>query len=199
MSRADATDPTDAATPVPPARPSRRRLLFLLPVVVFAGAAVFLAIGLTRDPSMVPSPLIDQPAPAFSLPPLPGRDDHGFSSKDLGGKLMIVNFFASWCVPCRLEAPLIERLAKEQGITVQGIAYKDPVANVTAWLDQLGDPFTRIGLDSNGRTAIDWGVYGVPESFIIDARGRIVYKQVGPFLPQDFDDKILPLLAKLEG
>ncbi len=189
----------DTATSAPAAPRSRRRLLFLIPAVVFAGAVVFLAIGLTQDPSRLPSPLIDQPAPTFDLPPLPGRDDHGFSSKDLGGKVMIVNFFASWCVPCRLEAPMIQRLAKDQGITVQGIAYKDPPANVRAWLDELGDPFTRIGLDSSGRTAIDWGVYGVPESFIVDKRGRIVYKQVGPFLPQDFDDKILPILAKLRG
>lgn len=191
--------PSDRAAAAPAARAHGRRLLFLLPVAVFVGGAAFLALGLMRDPGKLPSPLIDQPAPTFSLPPLPGRDDHGFSSKDLGGKLMIVNVFASWCVPCRLEAPMIQRLAKEQGITVQGIAYKDKAKDVKAWLDQLGDPFTRIGLDSSGRTAIDWGVYGVPESFIIDARGRIVYKQVGPFLPQDLNDTILPLLAKLRG
>ncbi len=149
--------PADSTPTAPGARP-RRRLLFLLPVVVFIGGVVFLALGLTRDPGKLPSPLIDQPAPAFSLPPVPGRDDHGFSSKDLGGKLMIVNVFASWCVPCRLEAPMIQRLAKERGITVQGIAYKDKAADVKAWLAELGDPFTRIGLDSSGRTAIDWGV-----------------------------------------
>ena len=110
---------------------------------------------------------------------------------------MLVNVFASWCVPCRIEAPVLDRL-KEEGVTIQGIDYKDPPADVTAWLKDLGDPFAKVGIDRKGATAIDWGVYGVPETFVLDRDGRVAYKFVGPLQPQDVERTLKPLLAKLE-
>ena len=180
------------------AQPGRRRwLLFGVPLALFLLVAVFLGIGLTRDPSTLPSALVGKPAPEFMLPPLEGRDQHGFSRADLGGKPMLINVFASWCVPCRIEHPLISHLA-ERGIAVQAINYKDDPAAAKAWLAELGDPFQHLGADRNGRVAIDWGVYGVPETFVVDKEGRIAYRQVGPMQPQDLERTILPLLEKLK-
>jgi cytochrome c biogenesis protein CcmG/thiol:disulfide interchange protein DsbE len=171
----------------------------VLPLAVFAAVAAFLGWGLTRDARVLPSALIDKPAPEFALPPIPGRDDHGFSRADLGGEPMLVNVWASWCVPCRAEHPIITRLAEEEGVIVHGINYKDQPADAKAFLDQLGDPFTRIGQDRDGRVAIEWGVYGVPETFVIDRQGRIRYKHVGPMMPRDIERTILPLLRELRG
>jgi len=180
-------------------RGSRRLWLYVLPLAVFAAVAAFLGWGLTRDARVLPSALIDKPAPEFALPPIPGRDDHGFSRADLGGEPMLVNVWASWCVPCRAEHPIITRLAEEEGVIVHGINYKDQPADAKAFLDQLGDPFTRIGQDRDGRVAIEWGVYGVPETFVIDRQGRIRYKHVGPTMPRDIERTILPLLRELRG
>ena len=177
-------------------RPAGRRLLFLLPVLLFALFAVFFAIGLTRDPSTLPSALVGKPAPEFALPPLEGRDGPGFSRADLGGRPMLVNVFASWCVPCRVEHPILARLA-EEGVVVQGINYKDRPEAARAWLAELGDPFTRIGADRQGRVAIDWGVYGVPETFVVDQAGNIVHRHVGPLQARDVERTIRPLLAEL--
>ncbi len=174
-----------------------RRLLFIVPALVFVAIAGFLAVGLTRDPSTLPSALLDRPAPAFDLPPLPGRDDAGFASSDLGGEPKLVNFFASWCVPCRIEHPVINRLG-EAGVTVDAINYKDKPEDALAWLAELGDPFERVGSDRDGRVGIDWGVYGVPETYVIDADGTIVYKHVGPLQPRDVERTILPLLESLK-
>lgn len=187
------------ATPEPstPVRP-RRTLVFLLPLLVFAGLGVFLALGLGRDPGALPSTLVGKPAPAVDLPPIPGRDEAGLKSADLRGRPMLVNVFASWCVPCRIEAPVLDRL-KEEGVTIQGIDYKDPPADVTAWLKDLGDPFAKVGIDRKGATAIDWGVYGVPETYVIDAQGRIRYKVVGPVMPDEVERHILPLIKELQG
>lgn len=168
----------------------------LLPVAVFALVGGFLAFGLTRNPGTLPSVLIGKEAPQFALPPLPGRDEHGLSRADLGGQPMLVNVFASWCVPCRIEHPVVTRLA-ERGVIVQGINYKDRPEDAKAWLAELGDPFRYIGSDRDGRTAIEWGVYGIPETFVVDRDGRIVYRQVGPMQPRDVEEKILPLLEKL--
>ncbi|MFO1035396.1 MAG: DsbE family thiol:disulfide interchange protein [Geminicoccaceae bacterium] len=174
----------------------RRTLLFVIPVLVFAVVGVFLALGLTRDPSLLPSALVGKPAPDFDLPPIPGRDEAGFRRADLGGKPMLVNVFSSWCLPCRAEHPLVSKLA-EEGVTVMGINYKDDPAAATAWLKELGDPFTKVGADRNGRTAIEWGVYGVPETFVIDKNGQIVHRQAGPLMPRDVEQTIKPLLARL--
>jgi cytochrome c biogenesis protein CcmG/thiol:disulfide interchange protein DsbE len=175
-----------------------RRLLYLIPVLVFAGVGIGLALGLTRDPSILPSALIGKAVPEFDLPPVEGLDRPGLSSADLKGQVVLVNVFASWCIPCRAEHPLLMRLA-ESGVPIYGINYKDKPGQIGAWLGELGDPFRRIGADQSGRIAIDWGVYGVPETFVIDAKGRIRQKFVGPLMPQDIDQTLLPMLAKLNG
>ncbi len=180
--------------------PSNRRVwLYLLPVLVFVVIGAFLAFGLTRDPTVLPSALLDRPAPEFELPPIPGRDDHGFSRADLGGEPMLVNVWASWCVPCRVEHPLITRLAEEEGVIVNGLNYKDRAEDALAWLEELGDPFNYVGWDIDGRVGIEWGVYGVPETFVVDRDGTIVYKQVGQMTPRVINEIILPLIEKLRA
>lgn len=172
-----------------------RRLLFLIPLALFALVGGFLAVGLTRDPGALPSALIDRPAPQFDLPPLAGRTQ-GLATADLSPGPQLVNVFASWCVPCRIEHPLLMRL-KQQGITIQGINYKDKPEDAVAFLAEMGDPFARIGSDRDGRVGIEWGVYGVPETYVIDRQGRIAYRHVGPLQPRDLERAILPLLEKL--
>ncbi len=174
-----------------------RRLWFALPLATFLGVAAYLAIGLTRDPSAVPSALIDKPVPRFALPPLPGHDT-GLTSADLVGRPQLVNVFASWCVPCRIEHPLLMQLAELTGVTVRGINYKDPSQDALAWLERFGNPYASIGVDSDGRVAIEWGVYGVPETFLIDGDGRIRYKHIGPLSADDVTTKILPMIRELE-
>jgi cytochrome c biogenesis protein CcmG/thiol:disulfide interchange protein DsbE len=178
-------------------QPRRRGHLFLIPLVLFVAIGGFLALGLTRDPGTLPSTLIGRPAPAFALPPVEGRDLAGFSRADLGGQPMLVNIFASWCAPCRMEHPVITHLA-EFGVPVHAINYKDDPAKAMALLKELGDPFRKIGSDRKGKVAIEWGVYGVPETFIIDKNGDIAYRHVGPMQPRDLERTILPLLEKLK-
>lgn len=181
-----------------PARPARaRRIKFLIPALVFIGLAVGLGLGLSKDPSVVPSALIDKPVPEFDLPPVLGTE-LGLASEDLRtGAVSLVNVFASWCGPCRAEHPLLMKLAEDGTVVLFGINYKDRPEDARAWLDQLGDPFERIGADLDGRVGIDWGVYGVPESFIVDATGRIRYKHVGVLTAKDLEGTILPLLESL--
>ncbi|HVO13709.1 MAG TPA: DsbE family thiol:disulfide interchange protein [Alphaproteobacteria bacterium] len=176
-----------------------RRLLFLLPVVVFlALAAVIAAFMLSgTDPRVVPSALLDKPVPTFVLPAIDGAE-RGLSTADLKGKVSVVNVFASWCVPCLAEHPQIMALAEDKDIALVGINYKDKAADADAWLKRLGNPFRAVGADRDGRVSIDWGVYGVPETFFIDRGGTIRYKHVGPITPQDLKDKILPLVARLK-
>lgn len=168
----------------------RRRVLFLVPALGFLVIALFLAVGLTRDPQVLPSALIDEPAPQFDLPPLEGRDGgevrgaDGLARADLGGEPVLVNIFASWCVPCRIEHPFLTQLA-EEGVTVHAINYKDEAEDARDWLDRYGDPFSRIGVDRDGRAGVEWGVYGVPETFIVDGEGTIVHKHVGPVQERD--------------
>ena len=173
-----------------------RRLLFLIPVAVFIGVGIGLAVGLTRDPSVLPSALLDKPVPAFELPPIEGRGGEGLRSADLAGGVALVNVFASWCVPCRAEHPVLLGLA-ERGVPIYGINYKDRPEQARAWLEELGDPFKSIGADRDGRVSIDWGVYGVPETFVIGPDGRIRHKFVGPLQPRDVEDTLLPLIAEL--
>ena len=173
-----------------------RRLLYLLPVLIFVGVGVGLAVGLTRDPSTLPSALIDKPVPSFDLPPVEGLPGEGLSSADLKGEVSLVNVFASWCVPCRAEHPLLMGLA-ERGVVINGIDYKDPPEQAAPWLRELGNPFARIGADRSGRVAIDFGVYGVPETFVITKDGRIAHKHIGPLTPEALDGAILPLIRRL--
>ena len=179
-----------------PRRRGGRRVL-LLPLAVFGlvGAAFFW--GLLNNNSPLPSPLIGKPVPEFTLPPIEGRDD-GLSSADLRGQVSLVNVWASWCVPCRAENPLMVELSKTGEVPIYGINYKDKAGEALAFLDELGDPFTRIGADLSGRVAIDWGVYGIPETFVIDAAGRVAYKHVGPFNRQILEEDILPVVRKLQ-
>jgi cytochrome c biogenesis protein CcmG/thiol:disulfide interchange protein DsbE len=172
-----------------------RRVLYLLPVVLFAAIAGYFALSLRHDPSVLPSAMIDRPAPEFALPGLGEHD--GFATADLKGKVTLVNFFASWCAPCRVEHPLLMRLAKEGDVRLLGIAYKDDPAAAERYIAQLGDPYGRIGVDREGRVAIDFGVYGVPETYVVDKEGRIRYRQVGPLSAADWDGKVAPLLRAL--
>ena len=174
----------------------RRRVVFLVPILVFLGIAVFLAIGLFLDPSEIPSPLIGKPVPEFKLPPVQGRT-LGLSTEDLKGEVSLVNVFASWCVACREEHPLLMRLSRQGVVPIHGLNYKDAPKDAADWLDTLGDPYTRTGADIDGRVGIDWGVYGVPETFVINRNGRIVYKHIGPISPRDWEEKMAPLVEEL--
>lgn len=173
-----------------------RKLLFLLPVALFAVLLAAFALGLGHDPSLLPSALINRPAPDFALPGLydPGK---GLTRRDLGHGVTLVNFFASWCAPCREEQPALTALAREPGVTLDGIAYKDKPADSRHFLDDLGNPYQRIGIDRDGTTAINFGVYGVPETYVVDATGHIRYRQVGPLSEQDVERKILPLISRI--
>ncbi len=174
-----------------------KRLLYFLPVAVFAGVAVSFLWGVDRGASVLPSALIDQPAPQFVLPPVEDVDRPGFSTADLKGQVVLVNFFASWCVPCLAEHPLITRLA-DQGLPVYGINYKNEPAEASAWLAKYGNPYTLIGSDFDGRIGVEFGVTGMPESFVIDRNGVIRYKQVGAIASDDLKRTILPIIARLE-
>jgi len=172
------------------------RLVFILPLVLFLALAGYFAVGLTRDPSKLPSALIDKPVPDFALPALEDGQP-GLADEDLTGKVQLVNVFASWCAPCRIEHPMLMRLAKEDGITVQGIAYKDKREDSRRFLAQLGNPYDRVGVDLDGRAGIEWGVTGVPETFVIDRQGRIRWRWQGPLVPQVVENDLMPLLKEL--
>jgi cytochrome c biogenesis protein CcmG/thiol:disulfide interchange protein DsbE len=177
------------------------RLSYALPVAAFSAlAAVFgfylYQIGLDgKNIRDIPSALIDKPAPEFRLPPIDGRDD-GFSTADLAGQVSLVNVFASWCFPCRVEHPILMRLAAE-GVPIYGINIKDQPEDALRFLDELGNPYRRIGADADGRVSIDWGVYGYPETFIVDRSGRVRYKHIGPIMPRDLKRMIRPVLESL--
>jgi len=172
-------------------------LRFLIPLAVFVVLVVFLAIGLTRDPREVPSPLINKPAPAFQLAQLqqPGLN---FSQKDMLGQVWLLNVWASWCVSCREEHPLLVDLAGNRVVPIVGLNYKDKADDAKAWLKQFGDPYTLSITDANGRVGLDYGVYGVPETFVIDRGGVIRYKQIGPVTREALDKKIMPLISSLQ-
>lgn len=177
-------------------RVSRRRLLYAVPAIGFGGLAAAFAWGLGRDPSRLPSTLIGRKVPRFSLPPVEGRV-LGLSSDDLAGEVSLVNVFASWCVACRAEHPLFMKLAQDKAVPIHGLNYKDRPEDAASWLNTLGDPYTRTGADRDGRVAIDWGVYGVPETFVVGSDGRIAYKQIGAVTERVLADTILPLVARL--
>jgi cytochrome c biogenesis protein CcmG/thiol:disulfide interchange protein DsbE len=177
---------------------SRRRLIYAAPTVGFGALAVLFASGLGRDPSLIPSALIGQAVPRFSLPPVQGRT-LGLSSEDLLCEVSLVNVFASWCVACREEHPLLMRLSTGKQRKIHGLNYKDEPENAARWLNANGDPYTRIDADRDGRVAIDWGVYGVPETFVVGGDGRIAYKHIGPLSEETLERTILPLVARLRG
>jgi cytochrome c biogenesis protein CcmG/thiol:disulfide interchange protein DsbE len=169
----------------------------LIPLGLFVVLVVFLAIGLTRDPHEIPSPLIGKAAPAFTAPRLhePGRT---FSAKDMLGQVWLLNTWASWCVACRQEHPILVAFAKTKTLPIIGLDYKDQESDGLKWLARLGDPYDLSVTDKDGRIGIDYGVYGVPESFLIDKAGVIRYKQIGPVTEEALRDKILPLVRELQ-
>jgi cytochrome c biogenesis protein CcmG, thiol:disulfide interchange protein DsbE len=177
-------------------QPRRARLLLLLPALGFIGLIAAFALGLRNDPGLVPSPLVGKPVPVFDLPPVKART-LGLSSRDLQGHVALVNVFASWCISCREEHPLLMRLAHSGIVPIHGLDYKDKPADGSRWLAAMGDPYTRTGADTDGRVGIDWGVYGVPETFVVDRLGIIAYKQIGPITPSILDRRIEPLIARL--
>jgi cytochrome c biogenesis protein CcmG/thiol:disulfide interchange protein DsbE len=175
----------------------KKRFVYLIPIVLFVVMSIFLGIGLTLDPREVPSPLVGKPTPEFNLPPVKGRD-LGLATSDLKHEVSLVNVFASWCVACRQEHPLLMRLSQSGSVNIHGLNYKDEPDDAAQWLDALGDPYTRTGSDLEGQVGIDWGVYGVPETFVVDHKGHIVYKHIGPIAQEDLDNKILPILEGLK-
>jgi cytochrome c biogenesis protein CcmG, thiol:disulfide interchange protein DsbE len=174
-----------------------KRLLTLLPLFVFAALAALLWKGLSGDPSTLPSTLINRSVPTFSLPAIAGMALPGLSDADFkSGKVTVVNIWASWCGPCREEHPQLMQLAKRQDIVLVGINNKDDPANAARFLGALGQPFQAIGADTTGRATIDWGGYGVPETFIVDGKGTIRYKHVGPISSEALTDTLLSEIKK---
>ena len=171
---------------------------FLVPLAIFGVLVVFLGIGLRLNPREVPSPLIDKPAPDFKLAQL-HQPDKVIGRQDLLGKVYLLNVWASWCVSCRQEHPLLVELARSDTVPIYGLNYKDDREEAKAWLRKLGNPYTMSAFDREGRVGIDFGVYGVPETFVIDRQGVIRYKQIGPITRQALHEKILPLVKELQG
>ena len=178
----------------------KKRLLFLLPVVIFLAVAGFFAWGLMdgRDPRNVPSVMIEKPIPEFDFPGEPLLELEGFASEDLrDGEVVVVNFFASWCIPCRAEHPILAQLVEEEDIVLWGVNHRDEPADAKAFLDELGNPYERIGVDP-GRGIVGWGVYGLPETLVIDGEGRIRYHHRGPLVQPIVEKDLLPVIRALE-
>jgi len=178
------------------------RIVVLVPLAVFLGLALLFLIQLNAgDPSLVPSALIGHPAPQTTLPPIAGLERNGapvpgVAASDFKGAVTVVNVWASWCVPCHDEAPLLDEMAKDTRFRLVGINYKDDPDNARRFLGRYGDPFVAVGADRPGRAAIDWGVYGVPETFVVGRDGRIAYKLVGPITPENYQALLKPQIDK---
>lgn len=171
---------------------------YLIPLVVFAGLSAFLLLGLDKDPTRVPSPLLDKPAPEFTLPVL-GQSGESFSTADMQGKVWLLNIWATWCAACRVEHPLLVDLSRRGLVDIIGLNYKDKDDLAIKWLEDLGDPYSVTATDHSGRVGIDWGFYGAPETFVIDKSGIVRHKKIGPVTPADLQNTILPLVAELQG
>ncbi|WP_072393604.1 DsbE family thiol:disulfide interchange protein [Hyphomicrobium sp. CS1BSMeth3] len=196
---------TDRTTDAPSA-PRRRRLLILVPLVLFGAMAVMFAFALTKgDPARLPSALIGKPAPALALTAIEGLQEGPRAVPLLTSELLqkgavtVVNFWASWCLPCVEEHPLLIEIAQKASVPVLGINYKDAAANARRFLGRYGNPYAAVGADTSGRTAIEWGVYGMPETFILDGQGRVAYKHVGPITQDALERTILPTIARLRA
>ena len=173
-------------------------LKYIIPLILFIIIAVFLALGLNLKPSEIPSPLLNKPAPVFSAPKLNAPEEK-LSPADLKGKVWLFNVWASWCVSCRAEHPVLNELAKQNAAVIVGLNYKDDPNDAKNWLDTLGNPYNVSIMDQDGRIGIDYGVYGVPETFVIDKKGLIRYKHTGPVTAEDVQQTFLPLIAKLQA
>ena len=178
----------------------KRRLLFVLPLAVFAVLAGFFIWGLTpdRNPRLVPSVMVEKEIPDFDFPGEPLLEREGFSKQDLAqGRAVVVNFFASWCVPCRAEHPLLTELAEKHDAEIWGINHRDRPKAAKRFLDELGNPYSRIGVDE-GRGIVHWGVYGLPETMVVDGAGKIRYHHRGPLTRKNLSEELLPVLEYLE-
>jgi len=175
-----------------------RKFIYALPVLLFVGLAAYFILALQPgyDPRTLPSVMIDKPAPDFKLA---GLKDDGISLEGFKGRPVVINFFASWCVPCREEHPLLMRLAEKEHIPLYGIDYKDRPEDATRLLAQFGNPYRSVGLDQDGRTGLDFGVYGVPETYVLDSTGRIRKKFTGPMTAKQVEQELLPILKQLSG
>ena len=175
-----------------------RSLKFIVTFVLFLVLAGFFAVGLQRDPREIPSPFIDKPAPAFKLQQL-HDGAKPFAPEDMKGRVWMLNVWASWCVSCRVEHPLLVEMSKRNIVPIVGLNYKDQRDAGIQWLTRFGNPYVLSAYDLDGRVGIDYGVYGVPETFVIDKQGVVRYKQIGPITPEALEKKILPLLKKLQA
>jgi cytochrome c biogenesis protein CcmG/thiol:disulfide interchange protein DsbE len=175
-----------------------KALKFLIPLAVFVALAAFFSVGLTRDPREVPSPFIGKPAPAFRLEQL-HQAKAVFTPEDMKGKVWMLNVWASWCVSCRVEHPLLVEMARQGTVPIVGLQYKDKREDGVQWLARFGNPYVLSAHDLDGAVGIDYGVYGVPETFVIDKAGVIRHKQIGPITPEALEKTILPLLRKLSA
>lgn len=174
-----------------------KRLILLAPLILFVVLGGYFAIGLTRDPARIPSVLIDRPLPEFDLPPIEGFEK-GFASDDLRGEVALINVFGSWCVSCVIEHPMLMEIAAKEDVLIAGLDWKDPNGGGARWLEKNGNPYALVGDDAQGRTAIDLGVTGAPETFVVDRSGRIRYKHIGPITPQVWRETLKPLVEKLK-
>ena len=175
-----------------------KALKYILPLGIFAVLCVFLGIGLTRDPRIVPSPFIGKPAPAFTLSTL-NDPQVMFSPEQMKGKVWLLNVWASWCPACKIEHPVLNDMSRRGIAPIVGLNYKDQRADAKRWLQQNGDPYQLSVWDFEGKVGIDYGVYGAPETFVIDKQGVIRFKQIGPITPEVLEKTLLPLIAKLNG
>ena len=173
--------------------------IYLLPLVIAGGLFALFASQIDKDPNLLPSALINKPAPQFELPALEGHDQPGFSTADFEGQLTLVNVFASWCAPCRDEHEFLIDLAKRDDVKIYGINYNDPPENARSFLAELGNPYDAIGSDRNRRVSLDWGVYGVPESYLVNGEGLIVYKHTGPINAESYQKDLLPAIEAALG
>ena len=174
------------------------RVIFLAPLALFLVIAIYFTAGLKREPSFLPSMLIDQPTPQFSLPPIEDFEQ-GLSTKDLNGKVSLINIFGSWCVACQVEHPLLMKIKADGGPPIYGIDWNDKPGAGTAWLQRFGNPYERVGDDADGRVAIEFGVTGAPETYLIDKMGRIRHKHIGPITEDDWRDLFVPMIKELEN
>ena len=176
-----------------------RYILFVLPLIALIALVAVFAASMDRDPGLVRSVLIDKPAPSFAMEAVPELGVPGFDTARLQGEVTVVNVFASWCIPCRDEHPLLVALKEVTGVRLFGINQADAPENARAFLAELGNPYDAVGADRDRRISIDWGVYGVPETFVIDTRGIITFKHVGPLSPRAVETELLPAIEKARG